>query len=272
MKINNMATRKRIRSHNPIVTNPGGGGGGGSATVVWGPNFGESQELTVGSSVSLPSYGTTTTNTPGVTVNFSDAAVFYVDSAGATVTIGQYAIPSYLDWADANVTTTSITNAGNAIDKNTTTFAHAQAASTASPTWLNNITTNFTLVSSFPDFSTPFTNFTIDSVTWEHSYQSIHTTSGVVTTAATANVPISYSVDDGGAFTTTETVTSIASGLVTRSVDLTAAIGGDWTKITQFRTRWTGSITSGIETGVQSIQQFRIHYSRLNIEGHWDNP
>lgn len=197
------------------------------------------------------------------------AAFSLSPTVSAAASIAEFDI-DYLDWANANVTTTGITDPNNAIDKNASTYAYAQAASTSSPLWLTNNTTNFTLESSFPDFASPFTNFTLDSVVWEFQYQALRTTGGVQTTEATISANIDYSTNDGGAWTTQETVTALGS-VVTRLIDVTAIVD-TWTKISQFRSRFTGSVTSGLATAAQSIAQFRITTTRLHIIGHWTNP
>lgn len=263
--------RKRLRHGSLQVSSGGGTGTPGLAT--WGPDFGNPPEIKVGVHSFLGPIELIANKTLGVHAQIGQVDIeSLAASSGVNAELARYDLVPYLDWASANVTTTAITNPGNAIDKDTATFAFAQAASTASPTWLNNTTVNLELVSSFPDFVAPFTSFTIDSVFWEYAVQSIHTSAGAVVTAATCSVQVQRSINDGGSYATEETVSVINSGLLTRSLDITAVIAGSWTNVNQFRTRQVGTITSGVETAVQSIQQFRIFYNRLSITAHLDNP
>src|SRR5690349_8119233 len=176
-------------SHIRTTTKVGSGGATGS--VAWGPNFGEAQELTVGVAAAMPSIGLNGIVDLGLTVSmpilgqdFSSTPTDLGVTAG-----GNLAILNYLDWANANTDTTGITNPANAIDKDIATFAAAIAAATGIG-GITPATNNFDLASSFPDFTTPLTGFTITQVLWEYRWVTCST--GTQVTPGSVSFVIEY--------------------------------------------------------------------------------
>lgn len=185
--------------------------------------------------------------------------------AEAGLALTRQELIDYNDWANAVVTNSpAFTNPNNAIDKDIATFAHIIATASGIGGTTSN-TVNGTLIVSLPDFSAPFTDFTIDSVLWQHYYNT--TQAGTPLTGAACNVSIDRSIDDGANWVNDVVVTAVNGGDQTRQVDLTAVLN-TWTKINQFRTRWSGSVTSG--TGLSASVAFRARASRLIIDAHKD--
>lgn len=182
----------------------------------------------------------------------------------AAVFLSEMELIDYLDWADANVTTTGFTSPANAIDKSLDPPASACTAAASGIGGLTANTTNGTLVSSFPNFASPFTDFTITSVILEYRWSTV--TAGTQLSAGLVTMQGAYSTNDGSSFTNTELVSQAgnASSANPETIDITTPIGGDWTKITQFRHRWTGTVASG--TGLSKTMAFNAFGYRLRIQ------
>jgi hypothetical protein len=158
-----------------------------------------------------------------------------------------------LMWADAVVSSTGWANTGNAVDRSLTTAATLSATSSgALGTGGTNNQTSGTLVVGFPDPT--FDDLTIVSVVlqWE--------TAQTLASGGSIAITYQYSLDNGQTWTTFTTQSPSGVG----SLDITAAVGGVWQRLKDFRVRATGTVNSG--TGllpVTSSAQFR--YVRVQI-------
>lgn len=166
-------------------------------------------------------------------------------------------------WANALVSNTGFTDAANLHDTSETSQARLSATgSSGLPGTFNSVTTNGTIVVSFPD-----PGWTPDSVTSaaiQYKYGMISDGGLNTTPVASISMNIDYSRNDGGAWTTLETVTDTGgTGTeITRDTSLGATT---WSEILGFRFRCTGSVTSGASLLTAHRQVFDAKYCRLVV-------
>lgn len=164
-------------------------------------------------------------------------------------------------WPDTVVTGTGFTNTANAVDKLTNTAATCSASSSGLGQLTSN-TTNGTLVISAPNPNLSDLD-TIGSAVIRYSYST--STNSLLSPAV--NMAIQYSLNDGGSWTTIETVTSTSAAQADHTLDITAIVGNDWTKVNGFRMRCTGSVTSGQGTVViTATTSFNFFFGRLELD------
>lgn len=170
-------------------------------------------------------------------------------------------------WPNAAPTTTGFTSPANGYDVDNISYAYCSATGAAGFLGVSftNVTTNGTLVVSWPDPVFSPTSFT--SVTLRYKY-STGQSLGTLPSGAAVSMALAYSINDGGAYTTIKTITNVATGDLTETVDL-AGIVTSWTHVQQFRFRCTGSVSSGTSTLSASTQEFRFYFARLEITAVW---
>lgn len=176
-----------------------------------------------------------------VAPRFFETAPVATDAGTPSATLTQY--------ANGNVSTTGFTNPGNALGNTTATNASLSATSSGALGVTSN-TTNGTMVVGFADPA--ISDLTISSVVV--NVENAATSAGTLPLAQAWNVAFEYSLN-GTTWTNINTLAAItAKG--TRTLDITAAIGGDWTKINSLQVRATGSVTSGTGNGANATVQF----------------
>jgi len=150
-------------------------------------------------------------------------------------------------------------NPNNLIDTNLSTFTSLSATSSGTlGTGGTQNTTNGTIVVSCPNVTIELPDIDIVQLNWSVTVA----TTGVQLTAGQCNINYQYSLDDGGSWTTFFAQT--AQNQSTSSLNITGAVGDDWTKINQLRFRATGSVLSG--TGLLPVSTTaQFHYALCDI-------
>lgn len=161
-------------------------------------------------------------------------------------------------WPDTVVSQTNFTNPASAVDKDANTSAVIQATSSGLGNTTSNTTTgNITISAVKP----AITDLTITSC-----ILGVKTQIGAGSAlSATVNMLLEYSLNDGASWTSVATITAVSEGVLTRTVDLTAIVGGDWNKVDQMRFRASGSVTSGPGVVTAVTCTFQLFYARLEI-------
>jgi hypothetical protein len=163
----------------------------------------------------------------------------------------QDAVAEAVNWADVVVSSDSFTNTGNLIDINEATSADITAQQTALSGSVTN-TGNITV--SLPDPTiTPAPSVNSAQLRWGWTTSQI----GTLQSGESLSVVISYSLDDGGSFTTLETVTNVDG-----TGDNVANITATYAELLQVRFRAVATVTSGTAATINARQVFGFRYAQ----------
>jgi hypothetical protein len=152
-------------------------------------------------------------------------------------------------YASAVASNTGWTNPNNSLGNTTGTAATLTATASGLAGTTNN-TTNGTIVLDFNNVN--LGDLTISNV--DLFVETQRANAGVAIAQPTSNVQWQYSLD-GTNFTTFHTITAVqAKGIQT--IDITALVGQDQSKLSALRIRATGSVTSGTGLGAGNTVSF----------------
>lgn len=201
-----------------------------------------SEALPLLTEVAIASVRPTATEAVPTIVDSTAAAILVTPEAlvrpAETSTINLTLTP----YAASVVSNTNWTNPTNALGNTTGTAATLTATSSGLAGTTSNTVTG-TLVLGYAA-ATP-TDLTIDAVSLSIEYS--QTNSGALLGQSSTR-SMEYSLD-GGTTWTVAIAGASAQAKTIGQVDITAAVGGDWSKISAFRFRYVGSNTSGTGLG-----------------------
>lgn len=179
------------------------------------------------------------------------------------IAVGSAIENTSISTTESNVTNASLAMYANAVNSNTnwatstnalgnTTNTSAILSATSSNLGVTNNTTTGTLIVGFRDQT--LTDLTVSGQIILSVELSAAINGVILNTQPTVNVTFAYSFD-GTNFTTIRAVTAATAKQIF-TVNLTSAIGTDYTKINSLVVRATGSVTSGTGLGSNSNVQF----------------
>jgi hypothetical protein len=171
--------------------------------------------------------------------------------AGGASDARQAAVADAVNWADAVNTSDSFANTENMIDLDEATASTITAQQTALSGAVTN-TGNITV--SLPDPTiTPAPTVNTTQLRWGWTT----TQAGTLQSGESLSVVIAYSLDNGGLFTTLETVTNVDG-----TGDSVANITATYAELLQIRFRAVATVTSGTAATLNARQVFGFRYAQ----------
>jgi hypothetical protein len=199
----------------------------------------------------LETVATLTENITGAIVAQDNGVPVQTTSEPIVVTLNGY--------ANVVASNTGWTNPNNALGNTTGTSATLTATASGLAGTTNN-TTNGTIVLDFQDVN--LGDLTITNV--DFNVETQRANAGVPIAQPTSNVQFQYSFDNTN-WTTITTVTAVQAKAI-QSVDVTAIVGQDQTKLSNLKIRATGSVTSGTGLGVSTTVSFFRAWMVVNAD------